>query len=306
MNNFQSTLIDVLKQEERYVAEDGTLLRNAIVEDAMKMDAGLIRLLLGNAETKEHFFTDVEGISVFDKQAFIWTISNKAFLPDSYTRFKNKIGLADSDGNLISASGNVELVFPYKDCVLEGGQTKEDQKRQEIFYNELLAPDEIDRLLAPKAFMNAKRYTKEGEFLVTDAKEDSLVIKGNNLLSISSLLKNYEGRIQLIYLDPPYNTNNDSFQYNDRFNHSSWLCFMKNRLETARKLLTPTGSIYVQLDYNEVHYCKVLMDEIFGADCFQREIIWDTQVLSGYKTMTNNWIRGHDTILFGSIIFPVG
>ena len=98
--------------------------------------------------------------------------------------------------------------------------------------------------------------------------------------------------------NPPYNTNNDSFQYNDRFNHSSWLCFMKNRLETARKLLTPTGSIYVQLDYNEVHYCKVLMDEIFGADCFQREIIWDTQVLSGYKTMTNNWIRGHDTILF--------
>lgn len=73
---------------------------------------------------------------------------------------------------------------------------------------------------------------------------------------------------------------------------------MKNRLEIARRLLSDTGSIYIQLDYNEVHYFKVLMDEVFGQDCFQREIIWDTQVLSGYKTMVNNWVRGHDSILF--------
>lgn len=125
-----------------------------------------------------------------------------------------------------------------------------------------------------------------------------MVIKGNNLLSISTLLSKYEGKVQLIYLDPPYNTGNDSFNYNDAFNHSSWLTFIKNRLEIAKKLLTDTGSIYVQLDYNEVHYFKVLMDEIFGRNCFQREIIWDTQVLSGYKTMVNNWVRGHDSILF--------
>lgn len=73
---------------------------------------------------------------------------------------------------------------------------------------------------------------------------------------------------------------------------------MKNRLQIAKKLLTEDGSIYIQIDYNEVHYLKVLMDEVFGTECFQREIIWDTQVLSGYKTMVDNWIRGHDTILF--------
>lgn len=102
----------------------------------------------------------------------------------------------------------------------------------------------------------------------------------------------------MIYIDPPYNTGNDSFRYNDAFNHSTYLTFIKNRLEIARQLLADDGSIYVQLDYNEVHYFKVLMDEIFGRDCFQREIIWDTQVLSGYKTMVNNWVRGHDSILF--------
>lgn len=226
-------------------------------------------------------------------------VSNRAFLPDSYTRFRNKIGLAVDD-NFISASRNVELVFPYKDCVLEGGQTKEDQKRDEILYNTTLAPDEVDRLLAPKVLTNAvrcveKRNTSDVFF---DRDNDNLIIKGNNLLSLASLLPLYERKVQLIYIDPPYNTGSDGFGYNDSFNHSSWLLFMKNRLELAKRLLRDDGSIYVQLDYNEVHYCKVLLDEIFGNDCFQREIIWDTQVLSGYKTMVNNWVRGHDSILF--------
>jgi adenine-specific DNA-methyltransferase len=73
---------------------------------------------------------------------------------------------------------------------------------------------------------------------------------------------------------------------------------MRNRLEVAKDLLASDGSIYIQLHYNEVHYGKILMDEIFGEENFQREIIWDTTVLSGYKTIANNWIRGHDSILF--------
>ena len=104
------------------------------------MDAALIKLLLTNEITKERFFADVDGIAVFDKVGFGWVINNRQFLPDSYTRFKNKIGLIDNNGEYISTSNDVELVFPYKDCVLEGGQTKEDQKRSEIFYNEMLAP----------------------------------------------------------------------------------------------------------------------------------------------------------------------
>ena len=297
--NFYNEVLDVLKSDERFFSDDGQLLRNAVYEAAMQMDAKLIKALYANEETRKHFFTDVDGIAVFDKVGFGWVINNREFLPDSYTRYKNKIGLVNNKGEYISASNDVELVFPYKDCVLEGGQTKEDQKRSEIFYNETLAPDEVDRLLYPKVLTNAKRYTVDG-VTPTDSisNADNLVIQGNNLLSLASLLGRYEGKIRLIYIDPPYNTSSDSFKYNDSFNHSSWLTFMKNRLELARRLLAEDGSIYIQLDYNEVHYCKVLMDEIFGSNCFQREIIWDTQVLSGYKTMVNNWVRGHDSILF--------
>lgn len=200
--NFFETVVSVLKRDERFFAADGEFLRNAVYEAAMQMDTGLIKLLLSNSETKTRFFSDVDGVLVFDKVGFGWVINNRQFLPNSYTRYKNKIGLANERGDLISASGDVELVFPYKDCVLEGGQTKEDQKRSEVFYNTTLAPDEVDRLLFPKAFCNATRYTKDGkEAITTFAKTDNLIIKGNNLLAISSLLKKFEGKIKCIYID---------------------------------------------------------------------------------------------------------
>ena len=301
MDNFFDTVLNVLKQDERFFAEDGIFLRNAVYEAAMQMDENLIHLLISNDDTKARFFKEVDNILVFDKVGFAWVINNREFLPDSYTRFKNKIGIVDENGEMVSTSGKVELVFPYKDCVLEGGQTKEDQKRSEVFYNETLAPDEVDRLLDPKVMTGAKKYSLgEEDDILKISEDDNLVIKGNNLLAISSLLKIYEGRIKLIYIDPPYDTGNDSFSYNDSFNRSTWLTFMKNRLEIAYKLLAPEGAIYVQLDYHQVHYAKVLMDEIFGEDNFQREIIWRIGWLSGYKTKDNNWIRNHDTILFYS------
>ncbi|WP_396276649.1 site-specific DNA-methyltransferase [Haloimpatiens lingqiaonensis] len=191
------------------------------------------------------------------------------------------------------------LDFPYKDCYLQGGQDKEDQKREEIFYHETIANDEVTRMLAPKVFTNAKRYTKEGiEENIEFKDDDNLIIKGNNLIALSSLLKRYEGKVKLIYIDPPYNTGSDSFRYNDSFNHSTWLTFMKNRLDLAKKLLADDGSIYVQIDNNEVHYLKVLMDDVFGESNFQREIIWVLKGVSGYKSLVNNYVRGHDTILF--------
>ena len=150
INGFFETICSILKSDERFFSAEGELLRNAVYEAAMKMDGGILKLLYNNEVTRERFFTDIDGISVFDKVGFGWVINNREFLPDSYTRYKNKIGLTNSNGDYISTSNDVELVFPYKDCVLEGGQTKEDQKRSEIFYNEMLAPDEVDRLLYPK------------------------------------------------------------------------------------------------------------------------------------------------------------
>lgn len=298
--NIYDELVEVLTSNQKYVSEEGKLLKAVVYSDVMTMNSDLIKLLLSNEEIKDKFFVKVDENYIFDKQGFAWFIESKEFLPDSYTIYTNKVGLT-SNGKFISKANDVVLDFPYKDCVLEGGQTKEDQKRNEIFYNEVIAGNEITRMLSPKVFSNAKKYTKDKvEDNVNYSESDNLLIKGNNLVTIASLLPKYEGKIKLIYIDPPYNTGSDSFSYNDSFNRSSWLTFMKNRLEIAKRLLSEDGAIYVQLDYHQAHYAKVLMDEIFGENNFQREIIWRIGWLSGYKTKDNNWIRNHDTILFYS------
>lgn len=298
MKNIFEVVQEVLLSADKYQSEDNNLLKAKVYSDIMMMDEELLSLLLNNERIKGEFFTKVKNTLIFDKQKFAWLIESKEFLPDSYTRYSNKIGLT-SNGNFISQKNDVVLDFPYKDCYLQGGQDKEDQKRDEIFYHETIASDEVTRMLAPKVFTNAKRYTKEGiEQNIEFKDDDNLIIKGNNLIALSSLLKRYEGKVKLIYIDPPYNTGNDSFGYNDSFNHSTWLTFMKNRLDLAKKLLADDGSIYVQIDNNEVHYLKVLMDDVFGESNFQREIIWVLKGVSGYKSLVNNYVRGHDTILF--------
>lgn len=295
---FYDVVLDILKQDERFFTDEGQLLRNAVYEAAMQMDSNLIKALYNNQETRKRFFTDVDGIAVFDKIKFGWVINNREFLPDSYTRYKNKIGLANNKGELIASSNDVELIFPYKDCVLEGGQTKEEQKRDEIFYNETLAPDEVDRLLYPKVFTNAKKYTGNGVQNISDfLDDDNLIIKGNNLLAISSLLARHEGKIKLIYIDPPFNTGNDSFNYNDRFSRSSWLTFMKNRLTIAKKLLSRDGNIFIHIDVNQSHYLKVLSDEVFGEENFVEELIWSYGSPSGGRAATPKPVNIHDYIL---------
>ena len=289
----------LLRMESTYCTEDGVLLKNAIVEAALALRSELIAKLLSHDGLKRNFFTEVEGVLVFDKVKFQKFVMNKRFLPDSYTSFKNKVGLTNEDGDFLSESREVVLSWPYKDCVLEGGQTKEDAKRNEVFWNEILAPDEINRLTEPKVLTNFKRYDADGEREVDSiSMDDNLIIKGNNLLALHSLKKKYAGKVKLIYIDPPYNTGNDSFGYNDSFNHSTWLTFMRNRLQLAYDLLSEDGSIYVQLDWNEVHYCKLLLDEIFGRGHFRNEIIWCYNGPGSPKMKQLN--RKHDNILWYS------
>ena len=267
MQNLLNDLKDLLQQDERLVI-DGKLLKNKIIELGLQLDPSLLKMLLSQPSIKKYFFQEVEKVLVFDKIKFQKFVSNKTFLPDSYTTYKNKIGLI-GDNEFISESKEVVLSFPYKDCVLEGGQTKEVSKRTEIFWNETLAPDEINRLFQPKVFSKVIKYKKEK---TTDEvkfnQTDNLIIKGNNLLALHSLKQQFTGKIKLIYIDPPYNTGTDSFGYNDSFNHSSWLTFMKNRLEVAYDLLQPEGVIFVHIGDEEMHYLKVLMDEIFKRDFF--------------------------------------
>jgi adenine-specific DNA-methyltransferase len=281
--NFNEKLENLLKQNENFCDTDGELLKQKIKSLALSFDEELIETLLNNTDTKEHFFKQIGKASIFDYRKLIDFIDDKNFLLDSYTKFSNKVGLTISNKH-IKQIDDVVLTFPFKDCILEGGQSKEDENRKEIFFNETLAKDEISRLLDKKVISNATKYYYENnevqeteDFTFTrdrkinkargldeDTITDNLIIKGNNLLALHSLKSNFAGKIKFIYIDPPYNTGNDGFKYNDTFNHSTWLTFMKNRLEIARELLDITGTIAISIDNNEQSYLQVLLDEVFG------------------------------------------
>jgi adenine-specific DNA-methyltransferase len=284
MENLLDELKKALKADGRLMIE-GKLAKNKIIELSLALDKSLIKLLLKNITIKKHFFRKVDDVLVFAQLEFHKFVSNKQFLPDSYTAFKNKIGLT-VNGEYLTEAKEVVLSWPYKDCVLEGGQTKEDEKRKEIFWNETLAPGEIERLFSPKVLTNFKHYDKNGKQKVGKLSiSDNLIIRGNNLLAIHSLKKVYEGKVKLIYIDPPYNTGNDEFLYNDSFNQSTWLTFMINRLQVAKDLLADDGSIYISIDENEIGILQVLMDEIFGIDNRSNIVTVKRGSVTGHKAI---------------------
>lgn len=315
-NALKSVVEKLLSKIPGFADENGSLKVNVIKDCAERGDTTLLEPLLKNPRTKKAFFTPVLDSFVFAATQF------KEFLEyssacNSYSKYLGKrIGLYMGDSALLDR-GEVVLNFPFKDCVLEGGQRKEDGldayfeyddqkgdyaekqgKRREIFYNEVLARDEIDSLFSPKAFCAARQYEmgKSSECktiardaalnrkrgLAEDTITDNLIIKGNNLLALHSLKKEFAGKVKLIYIDPPYNTGNDSFAYNDSFNHSSWLVFMKNRLEIARELLREDGAIFIQIDNSpsdlknspEHGYLLVLMDMVFGRKNYITSVLW--------------------------------
>ena len=300
---FDQKLTDLLKTNPNYLDDTGELHREHIKNKAWDFDKVLVNLLLTDDTIASHFFEEVsEGRYIFNNKKFVQYISDMHFLDNSYTRFKNKIGLTIDDKHL-RERGEVSLVWPYKDCVLEGGQTKEDQKRKEVFFNEILAQDEITRMFDPKVLTNWKRHTAAGEQDVTEIKRDdngdlireNLIIKGNNLIALHTLKQQFRGQVKLIYIDPPYNTGNDSFGYNDNFNHSSWLTFMKNRLEVAKTLLRNDGVIFVHIDDREMHYLKVVADDIFGRDNFIATVPRKTR--SGRSNVPHNLSQDFDWML---------
>jgi len=278
--SFHSKLIDLLKTNHTLVDDEGELLIAAVQDRAWKIDRDLVKLLLSDQEIKARFFEKIEGDAlseskgywIFNINTFLEYISQKNFLDNSYTRFRNRIGLTIGE-KYLRERGEVALVWPYKDTVLEGGQTKEEEKRNEIFFNEVLAQDEINRLLDLKVLTNFTRYTAKGKQPVKELKRDengvireNLILKGNNLLALHTLKAQFGGQVKVIYIDPPYNPDSKSntFAYNNNFNHSTWLTFMKNRLEVAKELLTKDGALIVAIDDNEIFYLGVMLTEIFS------------------------------------------
>ncbi|MFP6152394.1 DNA methyltransferase [Helicobacter pylori] len=292
LKNPLKTLLDILIN--RFTKE-------RLVTLILQNDEKLLIFMLEHENANDYknaFFKMIANSLVFNEKALLECLETKE-LEKSFTRFKNKIGLF-SQGRPIKSSELVVLNFPFKDNVLLGNAKDNSTKSNELFYHEILHKKEIDTLLKKKVLCHFEMHGEGDLESALKDKNTNYLIKGNNLIALHSLKKKFAKQVKCIYIDPPYNTGNDSFNYNDNFNHSSWLVFMKNRLEAAREFLSDDGSIYISLDYNEVHYCKVLMDEIFGVENFQREIIWRIGWLSGYKTSINNFIRNHDTILFYS------
>ncbi|WP_305873661.1 site-specific DNA-methyltransferase [Helicobacter pylori] len=249
---------------------------------------------------KNAFFKMIANSLVFNEKALLECLEIKE-LENSFTRFKNKIGLY-SQGGLIKSSELVVLNFPFKDNVLLGNAKDNSTKSNELFYHEILHKNEIDMLLSKKALCH---FEMHGEGDLENALKDrntNYLIKGNNLIALHSLKKKFAKQVKCIYIDPPYNTGNDSFNYNDNFNHSSWLVFMKNRLEAAREFLSDDGVIFVQCDDNEQAYLKVLMDEIFLRENFVACFVWEktSNSLSRIRIKTE-YILCYEQTKFGLI-----
>jgi len=219
-------------------------------------------------------------------------MSDNSLKKGRYTRHSNKIGLYSTSHDRIGFLNNnndVVLSFPFKDTVLEAGMNKEDTGREERFLHHEIDGADIDTLFEPKVFTNFKllgsdKNIQDTTFFNENGNlQQNLLIKGNNLLALHSLSERLAGKVKLIYIDPPYNTGSDSFKYNDSFNHSSWLTFMKNRLEVAKNLLSDDGLIFIQCDDNEQAYLKVLMDEILDRANFAFTVCVKMSHLSGMK-----------------------
>ena len=141
---------------------------------------------------------------------------------------------------------------------------------------------------------------------------------GDNLQVMSHLLREFRGQVDLIYIDPPFDSKADykkkikykgqetengrtafeEKQYSDIWTNDEYLQFMYERLVLIRELLSETGSFYLHVDQNKCHLLRCICDEVFGPSAFQREIIWRIGWISGYKSAAKNWIRNHDTVLF--------
>ncbi|GAA9361120.1 site-specific DNA-methyltransferase [Helicobacter pylori] len=269
----------------------------------LQNDEKLLTFMLEHENANDYknaFFKTIANSLVFNQKALLECLTKE--LENSFTRFENKIGLylQGNPKRPIKSSELVVLNFPFKDNVLLGNAKDNSTKSKECFYHEILHKKEIDTLLKKKALCNFEMHGEGDLESALKDKNTNYLIKGNNLIALHSLKKKFAKQIKCIYIDPPYNTGNDSFNYNDNFNHSSWLVFMKNRLEAAREFLSDDGVIFVQCDDNEQAYLKVLMDEIFLRENFDA-IIWrkieENASSGGTMKITHTIRKDHEHIL---------
>ncbi len=149
--------------------------------------------------------------------------------------------------------------------------------------------------------IDTKHLSKENKFALLNAFENletllnGELIKSDNFQALNTLMPKYQGKIDLIYIDPPYNTGNDDFIYADKFNHASWLSMMNNRLELSKNILNDKGSIFVSIDDNEQANLKLLMDNVFGDENFVSNSIYEKVKIR--KNSAQYFSESHEHIL---------
>lgn len=284
---------------DTYFIED-VINKNKVIQDLDIYNKKLLEAFISNETLKSNFTIDVAGSIVMQTNKIIELFEADEYWQDSYTKYTKKIGLT-AGGKFIDESTDIVLDFPYKDTVLKASMSKEDNDKDDLrpnepFLNEIIAKEEIDVLLDKKILVNVKKYDENGEHAIDRfSDDDNLIVKGNNLLTLHALKEKYMGKVKMVYIDPPYNTGNDGFNYNDKFNHASWLTFIKNRLEIVQDLLTHDGSLWINIDDGEAHYLKVLCDQIFARENFIANVVWQKKytISNDAKYFSDN----HDHVL---------
>lgn len=190
----------------------------------------------------------------------------------------------------------------------ESTEQEIQEKLQEIWYVDYEPGDATYSLDLTDVYIDTRYFDEDFKFALLEKvaarKEldqviDGVLIKSDSFHALRLISAKYVEAAKCIYIDPPYNTGNDGFLYKDRYQHSSWLAMLHDRVEEGIDLLDPRGSFYSSIDWNESHSMKKLLDQLFTEGGFQREIIWNTgKNISGFKSQAPNWIRQHDTIYF--------
>lgn len=287
---------------------DNSINKSKVIQDIANYDESLIEAVIANETLKKYFTMEISSNTIIKINEFIELFESNEYWKDSYTRYSKKIGLT-VNGDFIDESENIVLDFPYKDTILKASMSKEDTDKDDLrpdepFLNEVIAREEIDVLLDKKIFVNAKKFNHKDGTTSKVSKYDgeNLLIKGNNLLCLHTISHRFSNYFDVIYIDPPYNvkSSNNTFVYNNNFNHASWLTFMKNRLEIAKNLLKQSeGVLIIAIDENEVNYLGVLIDELFIN--YEKHLI--TVVHNPRGVQGTNFSYTHEYLYF---VFPQG
>jgi len=182
----------------------------------------------------------------------------------------------------------------------EENKKLKSRKKYGIVWEEEKEPEKV--VLECKEKMPILKDVKNKEIITDKEKPMNLLIEGDNYHALQVLNYTHKGAIDLIYIDPPYNTGNKEFMYNDRYvdkedtyKHSKWLNFMSKRLKLAKNLLTKEGLIFISIDYNEFGQLKLLCDEIFGEENFVNGIVW--KKTNSPKSQSSSLGNQHEFVL---------